>query len=265
MMTTAALVVLAALGSLAPAGTGSTERLVATSWKAIELDGRPVPPARAGRAPSLVFDARGRLSGADGCGRVAGSYQMMGPIIKFGRIAEPPGACPGGRDAGRAFRAALASAHVWRIKDDRLELRDSSGTLVARFESPAARSAPHSATSAALEHTTWRLVRFKGDETVLVPDDSSKYILAFGEYGSLSALVDCQRGRGTWKASGRSALQFGPLTMTPSRCPSSTPLRGRLASDWRRVQSYIIRNGHLFLALMGDGGAYEFEPLRSAK
>jgi para-nitrobenzyl esterase len=26
------------------------------------------------------------------------------------------------------------------------------------------------------------------------------------------------------------------------------------------VRSYVIRNGHLFLSLMADGGIYEFEP-----
>jgi para-nitrobenzyl esterase len=26
------------------------------------------------------------------------------------------------------------------------------------------------------------------------------------------------------------------------------------------VRSYVIRNGHLFVALMADGGVYEFEP-----
>jgi len=26
------------------------------------------------------------------------------------------------------------------------------------------------------------------------------------------------------------------------------------------VRSYVIKNGHLFLPLMADGGIYEFEP-----
>jgi hypothetical protein len=28
------------------------------------------------------------------------------------------------------------------------------------------------------------------------------------------------------------------------------------------VRSYVIKDGHLFLSLMADGGAYEFEPAR---
>jgi para-nitrobenzyl esterase len=83
--------------------------------------------------------------------------------------------------------------------------------------------------------------------------------VAFGDHGSLSALVGCQRGRGTWKVSGRSDLQFGPLGLASSRC-ASDPVGSRVIADWRRVQSYVVRTVHLFLSLMGDGGVYEFEP-----
>jgi para-nitrobenzyl esterase len=31
--------------------------------------------------------------------------------------------------------------------------------------------------------------------------------------------------------------------------------------QWGNVRSYVIRDGHLFLALMADGGIYEFEPV----
>jgi hypothetical protein len=34
--------------------------------------------------------------------------------------------------------------------------------------------------------------------------------------------------------------------------------------DWEFVRSYIIKDGHLFLALMADGGIYEFEPTGAA-
>jgi heat shock protein HslJ len=243
---------------------GSPVPLEKTSWTAIELGGQPVPASKHGREPQVVFDGRDGFTGTDGCSRVVGSYQMMGPIIEFGRLAESESACASGSDAVRAFRLALASAHVWRIKEGRLEFRTSSGVLVARFASPSSPASAQGATAATLQHTIWRLVRFQGREDIaLAPDDTAKYILSFSAPGRLSAQVGCQRGRGTWKASGRSELQFGPLALTRAQCPS-TPLRARVIDDWRRVQSYVIRNGHLFLSLMGEGGVYEFEPLRSA-
>jgi putative lipoprotein len=43
-------------------------------------------------------------------------------------------------------------------------------------------------------------------------------------------------------------------------CPAA-PLNDRLAKDWQYVRSYIMKDGHLFLSLMADGGIYEFEPM----
>jgi hypothetical protein len=31
--------------------------------------------------------------------------------------------------------------------------------------------------------------------------------------------------------------------------------------QWAHIRSYVIRDEHLFLALMADGGIYEFEPV----
>jgi para-nitrobenzyl esterase len=46
--------------------------------------------------------------------------------------------------------------------------------------------------------------------------------------------------------------------MTRRSCPGK--LTDRLAKDVQYVRSYVLRNGHLYLSLMADGGIYEFEP-----
>jgi heat shock protein HslJ len=102
------------------------------------------------------------------------------------------------------------------------------------------------------------------DDKVLTPDDSAKYTIAFGTDGSVSARVDCNRGRGTWKSSGPNQLQFGPLALTRAACPPGS-LHDRIVKDWEFVRSYTLKNGHLFLALMADGGIYEFEPIGGSK
>jgi para-nitrobenzyl esterase len=43
-------------------------------------------------------------------------------------------------------------------------------------------------------------------------------------------------------------------------CPPGS-LHDRLAKDWEFVRSYTIKDGHLFLSLLADGGTYEFEPM----
>jgi para-nitrobenzyl esterase len=75
----------------------------------------------------------------------------------------------------------------------------------------------------------------------------------------VSARVDCNRGVGTWKSSGANQLEFGPLALTRAMCPPGS-LHDRIAKHWLSVRSYIIKDGHLFLSLMADGGIYEFEP-----
>jgi para-nitrobenzyl esterase len=113
-----------------------------------------------------------------------------------------------------------------------------------------------------LAGTSWQLVRFQGgDDTVLTPDDKSKYTLAFGADGRLAARIDCNRGAGTWKSPDRGRLEFGPLALTRAMCPPGS-LHDRVVKQLPHVRSYVMKDGRLFLSLMADGGIYEFEPVR---
>jgi para-nitrobenzyl esterase len=112
--------------------------------------------------------------------------------------------------------------------------------------------------------TAWQLVKFEaGDGTILTPDDKAKYTLAFEADGRVSVRIDCNRGRGTWQSSEPKQLTFGPLALTRAMCPPGS-LHDRIVRDWGFVRSYTIKDAHLFLALMADGGIYEFEPLAGA-
>src|SRR5262245_59280740 len=115
-----------------------------------------------------------------------------------------------------------------------------------------------------LAGTSWQLVKFQGnDGMTLTPDDKGKYTIAFGAYGQLTARVDCNRGRGRWKSSGSNQRQVGPLAVTRASCPAGS-LHDQIVKQWSFIRSYMVRDGHLFLALMADGGIYEFEPLARA-
>jgi len=119
--------------------------------------------------------------------------------------------------------------------------------------------------AAALGGTAWQLVKFQSsDGQMLTPDDKAKYTITFGNDGRVSARIDCNRGSGTWKSSGPNQLQFGPMATTRAMCPPES-LYDRIVKDWEFVRSYTIKDGHLFLALMADGGIYEFEPTGAAK
>ena len=111
-----------------------------------------------------------------------------------------------------------------------------------------------------LDGTAWRLVKFQGgDGTVLVPDDGSKYTVAFGADGRVAVRFDCNRGRGSWTSAGPGQVEFGPLALTRAMCVVGS-LHDDLVRQWPYVRSYLVKDGRLYLSLMADGGTIEFEP-----
>jgi copper homeostasis protein (lipoprotein) len=104
-----------------------------TYWRATQLEGQPVPPSQPGGQAYLMFEA-GRVSGSDGCNRVASAYELNHDSISFGPMAATRMACSGTADIERAFGNAVANASSWRILGDRLELYDANGVRLARFE-----------------------------------------------------------------------------------------------------------------------------------
>ena len=162
-----------------------------------------------------------------------------------------------GKSRFRIFRVCFAR----RVKNGWLSCLLSAALTIAC--SAPAPIPPHHA-AAGLGGTSWQLVRFQGgDDTRLIPDYRAKYTIAFGTDGSVSARIDCNRGRGTWKSSGPNLLQFGPLALTRAMCRPGS-LHDRVVRDWEFVRSYIWKDGRLFIALMADGGIYEFEPFVGA-
>jgi heat shock protein HslJ len=169
----------------------------------------------------------GRLSGSDGCNRVTGSYERMGAAITFGPTAGTQIAC---------INVAVAAF--------------TAGAQAATQPNPSS-----------LEGTRWQLVKFQGgDGTTVTPDDRAKYTIEFAAAGRLNGRVDCNQGRGTWMSAGTKQLEFGPLVLTRATCPPGS-LHDQIVKQWGNIRSYIMKDGHLFLSLMADGGIYEFEPL----
>lgn len=129
--------------------------------------------------------------------------------------------------------------------------------LVARTGSA---QVPLTGQKSELSGTSWQLVKFQGgDGELVIPDDKSKYTISFGNDNRVTARFDCNRGNGSWKSAGPNQLEFGLLALTRATCPPGS-LHDRIVRHWPFVRSYTIKNGHLLLSLMADGGIYEFEP-----
>src|SRR5262249_11238690 len=67
-----------------PAGTDAAKKLEGVRWRAIELAGKPTPAVLdPEREVYLEFQPGGRVSGSDGCNRVAASYRLEGEHVTF--------------------------------------------------------------------------------------------------------------------------------------------------------------------------------------
>jgi heat shock protein HslJ len=74
------------------------------------------------------------VNGSGGCNRMFGSYELNGDALTFGDIGSTKMACPDIMDIESSFLPALQRAAKWRITGQRLDLLDSGGALVARFD-----------------------------------------------------------------------------------------------------------------------------------
>ena len=122
------------------------------------------------------------------------------------------------------------------------------------------RAGVESDTPASLVGTSWQLVNFEGgDGSIMTPDDAAKYTLHFVSDTGVSVRIDCNRGHGSWRATPPSGIEFGAMALTRMACPPGS-MHDQILRQLPYVRSYIIKEGHLFLSLMADGGIYEFEP-----
>ena len=112
-----------------------------------------------------------------------------------------------------------------------------------------------------LSGTSWQLVKFQGpDERVFAPDDRSKYTITFGSNGKVVARVDCNRASSTWKVTTKGELKFGSWSRTSAKCGPGS-LHDQIVTEGADVRNFAIKDGHLFLSGMADGGYYELEPI----
>jgi heat shock protein HslJ len=111
-----------------------------TTWRLLQLDGRPVDGGARQGEPQLTISADGaRFSGHGGCNRMSGPVQIRGDRIAFGQIVSTRMACATGQQQESAFFDALERSERWQISGNRLELRDARGRVLARLEAAAPR------------------------------------------------------------------------------------------------------------------------------
>jgi len=117
----------------------ATPSFEGTCWKAVQLEGKPVPSNNSVREAHLVFDSGG-ASGSDGCNRVRGAYHQTDPDgLTFGEMLSTQMSCAGTGEVERAFRSVMKDTRHWRIDNGHLELLDANSARLAIFDAEARR------------------------------------------------------------------------------------------------------------------------------
>lgn len=117
-----------------------------------------------------------------------------------------------------------------------------------------------------LRGTSWQLVQFQSSDDaigIIAPPNPEAYVMTFGADGTVAMQLDCNRASSRWMAdpmAGRSgSITFQPGAMTRAFCGEQA-MDTRIAADLVNLRSWVIANGDLYLALMADGGIYQWTP-----
>lgn len=167
-----------------------------------------------------------------------------------------PAPCTGSRRAG----CALTTVLIFVLAACQPQAEDPAvvdTTAQAQAQAPA----PETDTMAKpeLAGSSWQLVRIMSmDDTEIVPDDPSRYTLAFTD-DAVSIGADCNRGKASYTSQSPGQLTFGVTAATRALCPPQS-ISDMYMSQFQWVRSYVFEDGNLFLATMADGAIIEFEP-----
>ncbi len=116
----------------------NAQRLQNRTWIATQIGNTEIKTAPTARnIPSLQFDsASQRVSGADGCNRIMGSYQVVGDTLTLSQMAGTQMACLDNNNIDRDFNVALNKVTHYQVYAKTLKLLDKHGNLLIQLETP---------------------------------------------------------------------------------------------------------------------------------
>jgi len=125
----------AAVAPATPPDSSSGAPLRGTEWRLVALGTAPVTPSDTLRAARLTLHPDSKqVTGSGGCNRMFGVYELKGDALRFSGVGSTKMACKSGMDTEGAFLPALLRVARWHVSGQQLELSDSSGVVLARFE-----------------------------------------------------------------------------------------------------------------------------------
>jgi heat shock protein HslJ len=200
------IIVTLALSACQPQEVSSLEN---TSWILVELNGKPILSET-----TITLDLNGStLTGTDGCNHMGGSYTSTGDSFSVGEdLMSTLMACEGAiMTQSGDYNNALRNASKYQIIDNRLNLLDENGNLLAVFE----------AQSQELAGSSW-LASFvntgSSDGTVSSSSiQAAQQTLVFDNQGMISGNAGCNNYFGTYQVEGNT-LTFNEIGSTKMFC-----------------------------------------------
>jgi len=130
------------------------------------------------------FQGNGRMSGSTGCNNFNAAYTTDGDMITISPGATTLMACPTPTMIQEsAFLDVLASATTYKIEGDEMELKDTSGAVIAKFSA---------LEPVSLAGSSWQIMGYNNGKQAVVSVIIGTEITAnFGEDGTLSGSAGC--------------------------------------------------------------------------
>ncbi len=113
------------------------QQLQNRTWMVTHIGSEEIKTAPTARhIPSLQFDAATqRVSGADGCNRIMGSYSVSKDRLTLSQMAGTKMACMNNDNLDQKFNAALTKVTHYQVYSKTLKLMDSYGNPVIQLTS----------------------------------------------------------------------------------------------------------------------------------
>jgi heat shock protein HslJ len=110
--------------------------LTNTYWRPVEIAGKPVEEVANQHEPHfLLVPGDNKMRGYAGCNQIQGRYEVQGESVHFTGTAATRMFCQENMEQEGAFLHAIEATASYKIVGETLELYDSNGVLLARFES----------------------------------------------------------------------------------------------------------------------------------
>lgn len=103
-------------------------------WRLVWVERFDTMPADVA-TPTIRFDPEGRISAQTGCNSAGGTFAVSRDEMRIENLVSTKRACaePAGNELEAAYLGALERTRRYRVAEGQLELFDSAGNVVARF------------------------------------------------------------------------------------------------------------------------------------